>query len=492
MSMPPLAVCDRARQSKDARFDGLFFTGVRSTRIYCRPVCPAPTPKPHNIVYFPSAASAAGAGYRPCLRCRPELSPGIRPSDENVRRALALISEGWLEEGSVETLASRVNVSARHLRRLFIEKVGATPLLVHQAHRISVAKQLLSDTALPITQVALAAGFASVRRFNDAFHARCGMAPSAVRRRAAVPPADGIRLRLLYRPPFDFAATLATLRAQALPGIERVSTEAYERNVGSGRDAAWIRVTADDCKPELHLQAIGLQPQVIQPLVRRVRRTFDLDADLHAAHELLRQDPRLAASIARRPGLRIPGAWDGFEWAVAVLLQSRGDFAADSPSPLMRRLLEQHGITSPGAQTGLDRMFPSADTLAVADTEATIGAPRTLAQTLRRLALAVRDRQLDFGSGQPLDEFVDRFVACTGLSASQAHQVAWRALGDCDAWPVAGANWDGGASGDRGARASAWRPWRSYAALHLGLASGADGLTSARSSRARTGMEALP
>jgi AraC family transcriptional regulator, regulatory protein of adaptative response / DNA-3-methyladenine glycosylase II len=221
--MPPLAVCDRARQTKDARFDGLFFTGVRSTRIYCRPVCPAPTPKPQNIVYFPSAAAAAGAGYRPCLRCRPELSPGLQPNDENVRRALALIAEGWLEEGSVETLASRVNVSARHLRRLFIEKAGATPLQVHQAHRIAMAKQLLSDTALPITQVALAAGFASVRRFNDAFHSRCGMAPSAVRRRAAVPLADGIRLRLVYRPPFDFAATLATLHAHALPGIERVS-----------------------------------------------------------------------------------------------------------------------------------------------------------------------------------------------------------------------------------------------------------------------------
>lgn len=393
MTIPPSAVCDRARQTKDARFDGLFFTGVRSTHVYCRPVCPAPTPKPHNIVYFASAASAASAGYRPCLRCRPELSPGVRPSDENVRRALALISEGCLENGSVETLASRVNVSARHLRRLFLDKVGATPLQVHQAHRIAVAKQLLSDTALPITQVALAAGFASVRRFNDAFRARCGLAPSAVRRRAAVPVADGIRLRLVYRPPFDFDATLAALRAQALPNIERVSATGYERNVGVGRHIAWVRVTADDRKPELHLQAMGLRPQDIQPLVRRVRRMFDLDADLRAAHALLRQDPTLAASIDRRPGARIPGVWDGFEWGVAVLLQAHDDFADDSPSRLMRRLLDRHGNTSVEGEPGLNRVFPSADLLAIADTEATIGAPRTAAQSLRRLALAVRDRQ---------------------------------------------------------------------------------------------------
>jgi AraC family transcriptional regulator, regulatory protein of adaptative response / DNA-3-methyladenine glycosylase II len=484
MTMPPLAVCDRARQTKDARFDGLFFTGVRSTHIYCRPVCPAPTPKPQNIVYFPSAASAASAGYRPCLRCRPELSPGIRPSDENVCRALALISEGWLEEGSIETLASRVNVSARHLRRLFIDKVGATPLQVHQAHRISVAKQLLTETALPITQVALAAGFASVRRFNDAFHARCGIVPSAVRRRAAVPLVDGIRLRLLYRPPFDFTATLATLRANVLPGIERVSATAYERNVGTGRDLAWIQVTSDASKPELHLHAVGLRPEAIQPLVRRVRRMFDLDADLHAAHEVLRRDTRLAASIARRPGLRIAGAWDGFEWAVAVLLRAGPQAAAASAAPLMRLLIKRYGDTTADAEPGMDRLFPGADALAVADLEVTIGATRFTADALRRLALAVRDCRLDFSSGQPLDDFVERLVECTGMSPLQAHHVAWRALGDCDAWPVE--------SGSPGPCAAAWRPWRGYAAMHLVGATWMRGPNGSQASRAPAATEALP
>ncbi len=462
--MPPEAICDRARQTKDARFDGLFFTGVRSTRIYCRPVCPAPTPKPQNIVYFPSAAAAAGAGYRPCLRCRPELSPGLQPGDQSVRRALALIAEGWLEEGSVQTLAQRVGISARHLRRLFIDKTGATPLQLHQARRVLLAKHLLTETALPVTQVALAAGFASIRRFNDTFHARCGVAPSAFRRRAIPLPDDGFCLRLAYRPPFDFARTLAVLREQALVGIERVSMASYERNVGSGSVFAWINVTADAAKPELRLRAQGIKPEGIQPLVRRVRRLFDLDADLNAAHEVLQQDPLITGSISRFPGLRIPGAWDGFELAVAIALDpcakaGRGSF--------LQRLLDRYGTTIVNAPAGLDRKFPSSEVLATADLQTTIGASPTNAHTVRRLAAAVRDRRLDFGCGQRLDEFVDRFVACTDMPRSMAHLVAWRALGDPDAWPLEPLGSDGPPEVDLALRSAAWRPWRGYAALHM-------------------------
>jgi AraC family transcriptional regulator, regulatory protein of adaptative response / DNA-3-methyladenine glycosylase II len=469
MSMPPPAVCDRARQTKDARFDGLFFTGVRSTRIYCRPVCPAPTPKPQNIVYFPSAAAAAGAGYRPCLRCRPELSPEIQPGDQSVRRAMALIADGWLEEGSVQTLAHRIGVSARHLRRLFLDKAGATPLQVHQARRILLAKQLLTETALPVTQVALAAGFASIRRFNDTFRARCGVAPSVFRRRAPAEPDDGIRLRLAYRPPLDFAHTLAVLRQQALVGLERVSVAAYERGVGSGSASGWINVTAHAAKPELLLRAYGIQPEEIQPLVCRVRRLFDLDADLSAAHQLLQQDPRLSPSIARRPGLRIPGAWEGFELAVATAL---GPGAKTGDPSMMQRLLDRYGTPIGNAPKGLDRRFPSGEVLATADLERTIGAPPRHATTVRRLALAVRDGRLDFGPAQRLDEFVDWFVACTDLPASMAHLVAWRALGDPDAWPLEALPGDGLASGAPAWPSAAWRPWRGYAALHLSTHSG--------------------
>jgi len=362
----------------------------------------------------------------------------------------------------------RVNVSPRHLRRLFIDKAGASPLQVHQAHRISVAKQLLTETALPITQVALAAGFSSVRRFNDAFHARCGIAPSAVRRRASVPLVDGIRLRLVYRPPFDFAATLATLKAHALPGIEHVAATAYERNVSTGRHAAWIRITANTDKPELQMDAVGLPPEAIQPLVRRVRRMFDLDADLHAAHEVLRQDPRLAASIAQRPGLRIPSAWDGFEWAVTVLLRAGPEAVDGSDRSLLPRLIERYGEMTTRTPLDLDRLFPSAATLATADLETSIGATRQAAHAVRRLALAVRDQRLDFSQGQSPYDFVERFHSCTGTPLSQAYAVAWRALGDCDAWPVTGRSLLASQRTGLNPRAASWRPWRSYAALHLG------------------------
>jgi AraC family transcriptional regulator, regulatory protein of adaptative response / DNA-3-methyladenine glycosylase II len=466
MSMPPAAVCDRARQTKDARFDGLFFTGVRSTRIYCRPVCPAPTPKPQNIVYFASAAAAAGAGYRPCLRCRPELSPEIQPGDQSVRRALTLIAEGWLDDGSVETLAQRVGVSARHLRRLFLDKTGATPLQMHQARRVLMAKQLLTETSMSITQVALAAGFASIRRFNDTFHSRCGIAPSAFRRRAPTLPGDGIRLRLAYRPPLDFAQTLAVLSERALVGIERVTAMAYERNVSSASGAAWIRVTMDAVKPELILHAYGVRPPSIQALVRRVRRMFDLDADLSATHRVLQQDSRLAASIARRPGLRIPGAWDGFELAVAAAL---GLSERAGEAPLLQALLDRYGTATGSAPKALDRKFPGSDVLATADLQTTIGAPARNAHAVRSLAVAVRDHRLDFSPGQHLDEFVDRFVACTDMPRSLAHFVAWRALGDPDAWPLEGSTSDGLAVGDRAPLSAAWRPWRGYAALHLAM-----------------------
>ena len=460
MTMPSQEICDRARRARDARFDGLFFTGVRSTRIYCRPVCPAPSPKPCNIVYFSSAAAAAAAGYRPCLRCRPELSPDARPRDETVRRSLAAIADGWLEEGTVESLATAVGLSARHLRRCFLEQVGATPMQVDQTRRVSLAKQLLTETSLPIVHVALAAGFASVRRFNDAFQARSGMAPSAVRRSPDAPRDDFLRLRLAYRPPFDFAATLAVLRDDRLAGIERVDEGAWLRNVAVGRRSAWIAVTADAVKPELLLRVTGVEPRDIQALVRRVRRQFDLDADLQAARDVLVHDAVLARSIAQRAGLRIAGAWSGFECAVQCAL--RLGTAVDDARTSMDRLIERYGEKIGDAPLGLDRRFPDPATLATTDLANAIGLSAGSAAAVRRVALAVRDRQLHFGPAQALDGFVEHFVATTRLPLVDAHHVAYRALGDPDAWPLG----DSGTTPDPG-RAASWRPWRSYGALHL-------------------------
>jgi AraC family transcriptional regulator, regulatory protein of adaptative response / DNA-3-methyladenine glycosylase II len=449
MTMPPLEICDLARRTKDARFDGLFFTAVRSTRIFCRPVCPAPTPKPQHILYFPSAAAAGDAGYRPCLRCRPELSPGVRVQDETVRRALALIGEGWLEERSLEDLASTLCVSARHLRRLFTEKLGSSPLEVYQAHRVLLAKQLLTETDLPVTQVALAAGFASLRRFNDGFKARCGLVPSAVRRqRQPSMPAGSLRLRLAYRPPLDFAYQLGVLRSRATPAIERVTESAYERNVSTPDRAQWIRVSAGRAdRSELLLETFGIAPTCIQPFVRRVRRLFDLDADLHSAHAVLTNEPSIAKSIGHHPGRRLVGAWDELEAVTrAIVLRSRGPSIVD-------RCMVALSVVQPGAPEGLDRRFPTANELADIAESAQAQGGKAVASAVRAFAIAVVEQRVDLSAGQALEDFVARLCPATGLPESDVQVLAAQLLGHPDAWP-------------HGLTALHLRPWRAYAALH--------------------------
>lgn len=290
-AMPDRTHCDRARLARDARFDGLFFTAVRSTGIYCRPVCPAPPPKPANISYYPTAAAATAAGYRPCLRCRPELSPQAQQhlGEESVQRALAMLAEGVLQEQPVQALADAVGVSARQLQRQFVQQLGATPLQVHGTRRLLLAKQLLTETALPVTEVALAAGFNSLRRFNAAFLQGCGMPPSALRKQRSDVPGGDLCLRLGYRPPLDLPAMLAFLQRRAIPGIEQVDADGYRRVIGAPGQATLIHVSAAPTRAELLLRIGATDPRQIPQIVRRVRRIFDLDADLHAVHATLAQ-----------------------------------------------------------------------------------------------------------------------------------------------------------------------------------------------------------
>lgn len=477
-SMPSPEICDRARRAKDARFDGLFFTAVRSTRIYCRPVCPAPTPKQQNIRYYPSAAAATAAGYRPCLRCRPELSPEIwqRGSEDGVQRALALIAEGALQEGSIEDLAQRLGISSRQLRRQFLASTGATPIAVHTTRRLLLAKQLLTETQLPVTQVALAAGFNSLRRFNAAFAEGCGMAPTRIRRQRTETPDNALVLRLGYRPPLDFPAMLAFLAKRAIPGIERVGEDSYERVLGPRDAPGFIRVTADAEKPELRLQITDSDPRSIPDIVRRVRRIFDLDADLGAVHAALRESPLLARGIKQRPGLRVPGGWDGFEVAVRAVLGQQISVAG--ATTLARRLVESFGEKRQGARDGLDRLFPTPERLRDAALES-IGLPKTRAATLRALARAVLDGRIDFRAGQSLQDFVERFVALPGIGPWTAHYMAMRGLGHPDAFPAGDLVLQQVLGGDKRlgereteARSQAWRPWRAYAVLHLWHLSG--------------------
>ncbi|HEY9253027.1 MAG TPA: AlkA N-terminal domain-containing protein [Stenotrophomonas sp.] len=471
--VPDPEICERARLARDARFDGVFFTAVRSTGIYCRPVCPAPAPKPRNVSYYPSAAAASAAGYRPCLRCRPELSPQAQqpPGDEAVQRALALIGEGTLQEESVETLAAEVGLGARQLQRRFLQHLGATPAQVHATRRLLLAKQLLTETALPVTQVALAAGFNSLRRFNAAFLEGCGMPPSALRRQREEVAGGELTLRLGYRPPLDLAAMLGFLQRRAIPGLERIGAHGYTRVVGPPEASTLVHVQASPQRDELLLRIGQTDPRAIPDIVRRTRRLFDLDADLQAVHATLAQEPLLAEAIARRPGLRVPGGWDGFETAVRAILGQQVSVAG--ATTLAARLVERHGGHREGMPAGLDRVFPTPQQLFDAPLE-TLGLPRSRAATLRALAAACLDGRLRFGAGQRLEDFVGQCTSLPGIGRWTAHYIAMRALGLPDAFPagdlilqqVLGAP---GRLNERQTelRSQAWRPWRSYAVLQL-------------------------
>ena len=480
--LPPREVCLRAVAAKDHRFDGLFFIAVRSTGIYCRPVCPAPPPKRSNIDFYANAAAATAAGFRPCLRCRPELSPEAfaRVREDAVRRALALIAEGALQEGSADALAARVGLSARQLQRVCVQHVGATPHAIHATRRLLLAKQLLTETTLPITDVALASGYNSLRRFNAAFREGCGMAPSDIRRQKSAEkvPLGTLRLRLGYRPPLDFPLLLKFLAKRAIPGIEQVHADRYERAIprSDGR-LGWICVRADATRPELVLDIGDAEPQAIPDIVRRVRRMFDLDADLRAVHAVLAQDPLLARAIALHPGLRVPCGWDGFELAVRAILGQQISVAG--ATTLARRLVDAWGTPQTEATqrpAGLDRVFPSPETLRDAPLD-TIGLPRTRAATVRALAAAVVDGRLSFSGGQSLDGFVDSAVALPGIGDWTAQYIAMRGLAMPDAFPagdlvvqqVLGRSVGRERLREREtlARAEAWRPWRAYAVLHL-------------------------
>lgn len=470
------ATCERARLARDARFDGSFFTAVRSTGIYCRPVCPAPPPKPSNVTYYANAATAAAAGYRPCLRCRPELSPAAQQGleQETVRRALDLIHAGFLQDASVAALAAHVGVGARQLQRVFVAALGVTPLQLHTTQRLLQAKQLLTETRLPVTDVALAAGFNSLRRFNDAFLAGCGMPPSAIRRRpgAAAQAGDGLRLRLGYRPPLDFGLMLQFLRRRMIPGIERIEEDGYARVIGPPDRPALLRVHDDARRSELVLQLDGVDPRQIPQVVRRVRHMFDLDADLRQVHATLQDEPLLARGIALRPGLRVPGGWEGFEVAVRAVLGQQVSVAA--ATTLARRLVQAYGQVLPGMPEGLDRLFPEPAQLADAPLES-IGLPRTRAATLRALAHACAAGELDFNAGQQLQTFVQRCVALPGIGPWTAQYIALRALGQPDAFPAGdlvlqqmlGTPEKRLTERQAEQRSQPWRPWRAYAVLHL-------------------------
>src|ERR1700723_185180 len=375
MELPDHSVYYRALQSRDARFDGLTYVGVKSTGIYCRPICPARTPKIENCRFYGSAAAAQDAGFRPCLRCRPESAPDLaswRGTSNSVSRALALIADGALDGdgANVERLAERLGLGERQLRRLFLQHLGASPIAVAQTRRVLFAKQLIHETRMPMTEVALAAGFGSIRRFNETFRDLFQRPPSALRRKssASVESAEaGVTLRLRYRPPYDWDSMLGYLRARAIPNVETVENGVYRRTVeidgfiGSGEVPHL---------PQRQSLSVTIRfPNVasLPAIVTRVRRVFDLGADIETIDAHLSHDPPLAPLVARRPGLRAPGGWDGFELAVRAILGQQITVAA--ARRLAGQLVALHGKPVPagyGGHPSLSHAFPTAERLASA------------------------------------------------------------------------------------------------------------------------------
>jgi AraC family transcriptional regulator, regulatory protein of adaptative response / DNA-3-methyladenine glycosylase II len=474
--------CYRALQTRDARFDGRIFVAVRTTGIYCRPICPARTPKRENVTFYPTASAAQEAGYRPCLRCRPESSPDLaawRGTSNTVSRALALIAEGALDGEAIDALAERLGVGERQLRRLFKQHLGASPIAVAQTRRVLFAKQLIVETQMPLAEVALASGFGSIRRFNATFQALYDRPPRELRRTRMAdgerPAAAGITLILPYAPPYDWDGIIGFLTDRAIAGIERITDRArYQRTVALDGARGTISVEPDHRRNGLRVQIRFPRVQSIATIVGRVRRVFDLSADPRLIGEHLSSDPLLAPMVARRPGLRVPGAWDGFELAIRAMLGQQ--ITVTAARKLAGKLVAMFSDPlEASVDDGLTHTFPTPSRIATSDMRL-LGMPAARAEALSSLSAAtVADPNL-FSPSQTLEAAVERLRSLRGIGEWTAQYIAMRALREPDAFPAADIGLMRALTQPDGirpnaaavlARAEAWRPWRAYAAQHL-------------------------
>lgn len=451
LAPPDPETCRRARLSRDPRFDGEFFLAVRTTGIYCRPICPARLPAEENVRYFREASQAASAGFRPCLRCRPEAAPGSpawQGSATTVNRALALINAGALNSGSLAQLAARLGVGERYLRKLFQRELGVSPLAVAQNRRLLFAKQLLVETGLPVTEVAFAAGFGSVRRFNSAVHASFGVAPSDLRRRRHQP-GDGIRLQLQYREPYDWDGVLDFFARHAIAGVETVDGNGYQRGAVIDGSPVQLQVTSAARPGALALEIHSATPVELMPLVSRVRRMFDLDANPAVVGEVLGREPALRPLLRRYPGVRSPVVWSPGEATVRAIVGQQVSIGA--ARTVCARLAAACG----------NRDFPDPARLAdLPDTD--FAMPSRRRESLRAACRLLPDC--------PPEQLLDQLGSLPGIGPWTLSMVAMRGLGDPDCFPARDLGllraWEalGESSNTLTAAAQRWRPFGAYAA----------------------------
>ncbi len=478
--------CYLALKARDARFDGRFFTGVTSTGIYCRPVCSVRTPRRENCRFFGHAARAESAGFRPCLRCRPELAPNtVHWSIQDASGILAhqaarLLDDpdAWYDKDlSVQALADRLGVSDRHLRRIFEAALGVSPMQYLQTRRLLTAKQLLADTTLPITQVALSSGFASVRQFNAAFVAQYKLNPTQLRRAGVSQEQAGTAVKLGYRPPYDVDAMGAFLQRRQVHAVEHVARDAhghwqFARTLrlvlaDGGVHTGWLVARFDPQHARLLLQVSDGLRGVLPTVIRRTRQAFDLDADPSAINAVLHE------SFPEGDGLRVPGAFDGFELAVRAVLGQQITVAA--ARTLAQRLVDRFGDPLDTAQPGLSRLFPTPAALANARAEdiGALGIVRQRQGAIQSLAQAVDQHGLQLTASADVPATITALRALPGIGDWTAQYIAMRALRWPDAFPSGDVALHKalGVQGQKQAARAAeeqsalWRPWRSYAVL---------------------------
>ena len=468
--------CYRAVTSRDERFDGWFFTAVTSTGIYCRPSCPALTPKRTNVRFYPTAAAAQAAGFRACRRCRPDAVPGS-PAWNNradvVARAMRLINDGCVEREGVAGLARRLGYTQRHLHRLLVAEVGAGPQSLARAQRATTARLLIETSTLPFAEVAFAAGFASVRQFNDTVRAVFATNPTQLRKRAAAAsrplPAGGtLDLRLAHRQPLDAAALLRWLARRAVAGVEEAADGVYRRTLRLPHAAGIVELSpgAGHIRARLQLE----DPRDLTAAVRRCRWLLDLDADPVAVDAVLSGDPVLAQAVRRSPGRRVPHTVDGGELAVRAVLGQQVSLAG--ARTLAHRLVTRLGKPLTAASGGLTHLFPSPEAIAGADL-LDIGIPRSRARALVGVCAALADGKLALDAGAVRSDAAATLATLPGIGPWTTSYIAMRALGDPDAFPDTdlGLRKAAAAAGldpkQLAAGAQRWRPWRSYAAEYL-------------------------
>jgi AraC family transcriptional regulator, regulatory protein of adaptative response / DNA-3-methyladenine glycosylase II len=454
--------CYRAVDSRDQRFDGWFYTAVTSTGIYCRPSCPAITPKRENVRFYPSAAAAQRAGFRACRRCRPDAAPGSPEWDaraDTVGRAMRLIRDGVVDREGVPGLASRLGYTERHLHRMLSTEVGAGPLALARAQRAQSARILVETTEMGLAEIAFAAGFGSVRQFNDTIREVYGCPPSTLRdsRRRTAREAGVIGLRLAYRPPLHASSLLEFLGCRAIPGVEEVDDTTYRRRLRLPSGTGTVALTPGPAYVTASLRLADVRD--LAPAVARSRRVLDLDADPEAVDAALAEDPALAPLIRKEPGVRVPRAVDGFEIAVRAVVGQQ--ISVPAARKALARLVN-------------DRGFPTAGELLALPDQA-FGMPAARRGTLRGLARAVVDGRLDLDPGADREELWRQLTALPGVGAWTAGYVTMRAAGDPDAFLPTDVGVRRGAAAvglpddpkALEAHAERWRPWRSYALIRL-------------------------